>query len=125
MTIRRRTIIFAALAAAASALATAPFAGAAQQATVKVKGPGYGKTFKVVTCVNKGETDIALTGKAPGLKLRLVGKNKTGTLRITGLADLRGKLTSIVVGDAGNIKVKGAFTSGGVKGPFTVTGLCG
>ena len=53
------------------------------------------------------------------------GKGKTGILRITGFADLGGKLTSIVVGDAGNVNVKGVFTGGGVKGPFTVTGLCG
>ena len=72
----------------------------------------------------KGETDINLTGKAPGLKLRLVGKNKSGTLRITGLIILDGKVTSVVVGDAGNIKVKGVITSRSNKGPFTVTGRC-
>lgn len=121
---RHRGLIFLATAVAGAALAAAPLAGAAKTPTVTVKGPGYSKVFNVVSCTNKGETDIALTGKATGLKLRLVGKNKTGTLRITGFADLKGKLTSIMVGDAGNIKVKGVFTSGGVKGPFTVTGSC-
>ena len=72
---RHRGIAISAAAAVAAALAAAPIAGAASAPTVKVKARNYGKVFKVVSCVNKGETDVNLTGKAPGLKLRLVGKN--------------------------------------------------
>lgn len=123
MRTRRLGLTIAAGLATAAALAAAPLAAPAKT-TVKVKGPSYSKVFTVVTCKNTGETDIALTGKAPSLKLRVVGRNKTGTLTISGLADLKGKLTSVAVGDDSSIKVKGAFTAGGVKGPFTVTGFC-
>lgn len=109
--------------ATAAVLAAAPLATPAKT-TVKVKGPSYSKVFAVVTCKNRGETDIALTGKTTGLTLRVVGRNKTGTLAISGFADLKGRLTSVAVGDDGSINVKGAFTAGGVKGPFTVTGSC-
>lgn len=123
MRTRRLGLTIAAGFATAAVLAATPLA-APGKATVKVKGPSYSKVFTVVTCKNTGETDISLTGKATGLTLRVVGKNKTGTLAISGFADLKGKLTSVAVGDDGSIKVRGTFTAGGIKGPFTVTGSC-
>jgi hypothetical protein len=129
---RRHGLAIAASATAAvAALAVTSFATAAMAATgatVKVKGPTYSKTFKVLTCKNKGETDISLTGTAAGgdapLRLRIVGKYRSGTLTIRGDINLDGKLTSIVVGDSGAINVKGRFTTAGSKGPFAVTGRC-
>jgi hypothetical protein len=126
---RRHGLAIAASAAAAvAALAVTSFATAATGANVKVKGPTYSKTFKVLTCKNKGETDINLTGTAAGgntpLRLRIVGKYRSGSLTIRGDINLDGKLTSIVVGDSGAINVKGRFTTAGSKGPFTVTGRC-
>lgn len=124
----RHGIAIAAATALAAASAVAPIAGAASQPTVKVKGPTYSKVFKVVSCKNTGETDINLTGRAAGgdqpLRLRIVGTYRSGTLTIRGDINLDGKLTSIVVGDAGAINVKGRFTTAGSKGPFTVTGRC-
>ena len=123
MRTRRLGLTIAAGAATAAVLAATLLAAPAKT-TVKVKGPSYSKVFTVVTCKSAGETDIALTGKARGLTLRVVGRNRTGTLAISGFADLRGRLTSVAVGDDGSLKVKGAFTAGGVRGPFTVTGSC-
>jgi hypothetical protein len=124
---RRHPLAFAA--AAAAALSIASLAWAAPAATVRVKGPTYSKAFKVVTCKNKGETDINLTGAAAGgdapLRLRVVGNYRSGRLTIRGDINLDGKLTSIVVGDSGSLSVKGRFTTTGSKGPFTVTGRCG
>jgi hypothetical protein len=124
---RQRSALAAAVAAVA-ALAIASLAAAATAPTVRVKGPTYSKTFKVVTCKNKGETDIALTGTAAGgdspLRLRIVGTYRSGRLTIRGDINLDGKLTSIVVGDSGTINLKGRFTTAGSKGPFTVTGRC-
>lgn len=122
---RNRIIRVTTAAAAAMALGlVAALPAFAAKPTVTVKGPAYNKKFTVTSCKNTGETDLILTGKAPGLTLKIAGKYKSGTLRIRGLADLDGKLTSVSVGDAGDIKVKGRFTSGGVSGPFTVTGRC-
>jgi hypothetical protein len=125
---RRHRLALVAVAAAVAALAIASLASAAPAATVRVKGPSYAKTFKVVTCKNKGETDIALTGTAAGgdgpLRLRIVGNYRSGTLTIRGDINLDGRLTSVTVGDSGAITVKGRFTTAGSKGPFTVTGHC-
>jgi len=97
----------------------------AAKPTVTVKGTAYSKKFTVTSCKNTGETDLVLTGKAPGLTLRLSGNYKSGSMKIRGLININGKLTSIAVGDAGNIKAKGVFVNTvGVKGPFTVTGRC-
>ncbi len=130
MTHLRSTLVFIVTVLTGTILAATSLAGTAKQPTVKVAGPTYGpKTFKVIRCINKGETDLNLTGTAPGgdvpLRLRIVGKYRSGTLTIRGDINLDGKLTSIVVGDAGAVNVKGRFTTAGSKGPFTATGRCG
>jgi hypothetical protein len=126
---RRHGLALAALATCVTALAAASPATAAAGTSVRVKGPTYSKTFKVVTCKNKGETDINLTGRAAGgdapLRLRIVGTYRSGTLTIRGDINLDGRLTSVAVGDSGAITIKGRFTTAGLKGPFTVTGRCG
>lgn len=112
--------------AAPDATATAPSTGT----TVTVQGPSYGpKTFEVATCTNAGETDIDLTATAAGgFTLTMEAENGTGTIALAGGNEqdgirLNGTITSLSVGDAGDIRATGTFTDSG-RPRFVVVGRC-
>lgn len=96
---------------------------------VRVKSVGYDKTFRVTRCVNKGETDLVLAGTAPGnYRLRINAPGGRGSLSLSGGNEqdgikAGGTVTSVRVGDAGDIVAAGRFSSG-LSGKFTVTGEC-
>lgn len=96
-------------------------------ATVTVKGPQYAKTFEVTSCKSTGETGVSLTGGASGgFTVSLTATNGKGKLAISGGnesdgVNLSGDVSQLQVGDAGDIRGSGTFTT---QGAFTVVGRC-
>ncbi len=96
--------------------------------TVTVDSPDYGKEFGVTACDNPGETTLALTAEADDIVLQIDATDGIGTLFISGGneqdgVDLAGTVTSVTVGDAGNLTVEGDFDSDDGQA-FTITGSC-
>lgn len=102
--------------------------GATEASIVSVSSPSYGKDFAVSSCTNPGETTVSLTAEADGIVLQVDATDGVGTLFISGGdeqdgVDLAGTVTSVAVGDAGDLTIEGTFDSDGGEA-FTVTGSC-
>ncbi len=101
-------------------------------ATLSVRGPAYSKTFEVARCTPTGETGVDLAATASGgSTLRLKVSDGKGTLVIGGGSeedglDLRGAVSQLSVGDAGDIRGTGVFTPppSGAGADFTIAGRC-
>ncbi len=83
--------------------------------------------FRVVGCVNNGESDLVLEAKHDAYTLDVDAPNGTGTLIYRGGneedgVDASGVVTSVMVGDAGDFTVEGTWDDDGQ--PFTLTGNC-
>ncbi len=99
--------------------------------TVTLTSASYNASFTVQTCTNNGETDLVLTGEnSNSLQISVNVPNGSGSLGVTGGTEedgitLNGNVTSLQVGDAGNISASGTFTGANLAGEdFTLSGSC-
>lgn len=103
---------------------------ASTKAVLKVASPSYDKTFVIGSCSSSGETAVKLNGQADNLTVTIDATNGTGSLSISGASEtdgitLKGDVTSVTVGDTGDVLVEGTFTAPNFSGEkFTVTGSC-
>jgi peptidoglycan hydrolase-like protein with peptidoglycan-binding domain len=102
-------------------------------ATITVSGPGYTKTFEVASCSEDGEgANLKLAAAAAGgFSLTLTGNGRSGNLAISGGSeqdsiDVSGAVSTLSVGDAGDIRGEGKFSAAsGFDNPaFTIAGTC-
>lgn len=109
---------------------TTPDGTPTTKAVLKVSSPGYDKSFVIGTCSSSGETSVKLNGQADGLTVALNATNGTGTIAISGATEsdgitLKGNVSSVTVGDTGDLTVKGTFGAPNLSGEqFTATGSC-
>jgi hypothetical protein len=94
--------------------------------TASLSGDLVSQDFTVTSCENQGEADLVLEATADAFALSVDAPDGTGTIAYTGgnegdAIDLSGAVSSVVVGDAGDFTVEGAWDSGEV---FTLTGSC-
>jgi peptidoglycan hydrolase-like protein with peptidoglycan-binding domain len=103
---------------------------AATKSRLVLSAPSFNKTFLVGTCKSGGETSVQLVGQADGLTVKLSANNGTGTLSVDGSTEsdgitLKGNVSSVTVGDTGDVTVKGTFSAPNFAGEqFTATGSC-
>ena len=102
--------------------------GADDGPTVSVTAPSYDKEFIVTSCDSPSESTVTLTAEADDIVLDVEATDGVGTLSIEGGneqdgVDLAGTVTSVAIGDAGNVTIEGTFDSDDGEA-FTITGSC-
>jgi hypothetical protein len=96
---------------------------------VRVLGGGFDGTFSVSRCRTRGARAVALTARAPGLRLALrASRGRPGTLRLTNHdpengIDATGSITALRVSHGGAVDAAGRFVAGGTA-TFRVVGDC-
>jgi membrane protein implicated in regulation of membrane protease activity len=85
----------------------------------------------VTRCDAPTETTLALEAASVGGPVTLVIETVSGagTLRLDGSDDqdgltITGEVTSVIVGDAGNVSIEGILPTAERDVPFTVNGTC-
>jgi len=96
---------------------------------VRVLGGGFDGTFTVSRCRTRSGGAVALTARAPGLRLtpRATG-GRSGTLRLTNHdpengIDATGSITALRISRGGAVDAAGRFVAGGTAA-FRVVGDC-
>ncbi|MCB0970385.1 MAG: hypothetical protein KDA97_02540 [Acidimicrobiales bacterium] len=99
--------------------------------TIELDSPSFSKSFTVKTCANPSESTLVVTAiTRDGFKLTLASRDGKGALNVAGgsgadAVALHGAVTSVSVGDTGEITVEGDLGSGsGPAEAFEVTGSC-
>lgn len=99
--------------------------------TVKLESPDYSKSFTVRVCVNPDETTLAFTAiTKDGFRLTVSATDGKGSMSVTGgsesdAIDIHGSVTSVEVGDTGEINVQGEMGTGTDQvEDYTITGSC-
>lgn len=96
---------------------------------VRVLGGTFDGTFTVSRCRMRGSTAVALTARAPGLRLTMrVAPGRPGTLRLTNhdpenAIDAAGSVARLRITRGGAVAAAGRFVSGGTAA-FRVVGEC-
>ncbi|MFM7068275.1 MAG: peptidoglycan-binding domain-containing protein [Actinomycetes bacterium] len=100
------------------------------QKVLTITAPSYTKTFAIGTCKSDGETSVNVTAQSDGLTATIAANDNTGTLTVDGSTEsdgvsLKGTVTSVTVGDTGDLQVTGKLTGTNFAGEqFTATGSC-
>jgi hypothetical protein len=96
---------------------------------VRVFGGGFDGTFSVSRCRTRGARAVALTARAPGLRLTMrAAGGRPGTLRLTNHdpengIDATGSVTALRISRGGAVAAAGRFVAGGTA-TFRVVGDC-
>jgi len=97
---------------------------------VRVLGGGFDGTFSVSRCrTTRGGRTVALTARAPGLRLTMRATGgRPGTLRLTNHdpengIDATGSITALRISRGGAVNAAGRFVAGGTA-TFRVVGDC-
>jgi len=96
---------------------------------VRVLGGGFDGTFSVSRCRTRGAGAVALTARAPGLRLTVrASGGRPGTLRLTNHdpengIDATGSITALRISRGGAVAAAGRFVAGGTA-TFRVVGEC-
>ena len=96
---------------------------------VRVLGGGFDGTFTVSRCRTRSGGAVALTARAPGLRLTMrASGGRPGTLRLTNHdpengIDATGSITALRISRGGAVNAAGRFVAGGTA-TFRVVGDC-
>ena len=96
---------------------------------VRVLGGGFDGTFTVSRCRTRSGGAVALTARAPGLRLTMRATGgRPGTLRLTNHdpengIDATGSITALRISRGGAVDAAGRFVAGGTAA-FRVVGDC-
>ena len=104
----------------ASTSGSASTAAGANDFTMRTEDGSVDLTGPVSTCENPDETTLRTEFTAGGSTVEVDIRRGTGAVAVAGAASYDGRVTSIQVGDVGNVMIAGK--GGGTT--FTVTGTC-